>query len=313
MVDMSWLSSEAKSIHLIFHNLFYALATVLILIGVVTEFFKMPIGGSPVFAQLIGRAFVAAILLEAYPEISNALADLTDSLASKISHFNQFDLVLSRMGDKLNELTWSWTSLKETVIMAISFITFFLLYISVFLANAGVMYVWTLLYVFSPLLIALFILPVTSTATKALFRSIFEVSAWKIVWAVLATLLWSMALTTLNKPQSEINFLTVISLNLILAVSLLLTPLVVNALIGKGLANMAASMSGVAAGASMFSLGGIAASSAANGVRKGITASKDGVNKLSERYFGDTQKNRSGVKKYQKKSNANQKPNRKDK
>ena len=50
--------------------------------------------------------------------------------------------------------------------MLISFVTFFLLYISVYIADAAITYAWVLLYVFSPLFTALYVLPVTSGATK---------------------------------------------------------------------------------------------------------------------------------------------------
>ncbi len=63
----------------------------------------------------------------------------------------------------------------------------------------------------------------------------------------------------MNQPGSNINFVTVISYNLILAGSLLFTPLVVNALISKGLAQMTGSWLGLASGAAAaFSPGIIA-------------------------------------------------------
>ena len=67
---------------------------------------------------------------------------------------------------------------------------------------------------------------------------------------MLATLLWSFALSDINRG-AEINFLTAIFLNLILAGSLLLTPLVVNALAGKGISSLAATAGGIVAGATM--------------------------------------------------------------
>jgi hypothetical protein len=197
--DLAWLSREAQTIHAIFTGMFYSVALTLLLVGVMMEFFKFPIGGVPQMAPLVGRVLVAAIMLHSYAEVSNFLSEITDALATRLGNLNEFHNVLSRMGDKLGEFSWSWTSIKETTTLVFSFITFFLLYISIYIANAGVIYVWVLLYVFSPLLIALFILPSTAAATKAMYRSLFEVCAWKIVWSVLATLLWSAALSEINK------------------------------------------------------------------------------------------------------------------
>ena len=256
MLDVSWLSQEAKNIHAVFESMFYGMAVVFVLLAVITEYFNLPLGGMQWSPHLIARVLIAAFLLHSYPEVTNSLSEFTDALTAKIGGFNEFHHVLDRMGDKLKTLTFSWISVKEALIMGFSFITFFLLYISVFIANAGVIFVWLILYVFSPLLIVFFILPSTAFITKALFRSLIEVCAWKIVWATLAALLWSSALNEINKQ--DVNFLTVISFNLILAMSLLFTPIVVSRLASAGLSSLAGSAMGLAAGAAAFTPGAIA-------------------------------------------------------
>jgi hypothetical protein len=219
--------------------------------------------------QLAGRAFIAAILLHAYPEITNALASVSDALSAKIGDLSQIKKVLGAMGDRLDQLSWSWTSAKGLMLTGISFATFFLFYLSVYIANAGVVYVWVLAYVFSPLLIALYVLPATAGATKALFQSIVEVSAWKVVWSTMAALLWSTALVDITKTGDDISALTLVSYNLMLAVSLLFTPIVVKALISGGLSSMAGSMVGMAAGAAALNPGALATKVAKGGIKKG--------------------------------------------
>ena len=249
--DITWLSHQAKEIHLIFHSWFYMLITVFLLLGIVIEFFKLPLGGVPSSGVLVGRAIIASILMYAYPEITNTLADLIDAVCSKLGDLNNFNLVLSKMGDNLNKLTWSWISFKDSIIGIMSYFSFFLLYISVYAIQAFMIFSWSLLYVFSPILISLFVLPATAMATKVLFRSLIEVSMWKVVWSVLATLLWSYALSEINEGKQQINFLTAIFLNLILAGSLLLTPMVVSALSNQGLSSLASQAGGIVAGATM--------------------------------------------------------------
>lgn len=252
-MDLSWLTNEAKNLHLIFEHVFYSLALAFLVLGVVLEYFKIPLGAMPDFQSLVGRLLIAAILMSTYTEISNVIADFTDAVVSQIGSMNSFKLVLSQYYEKSKHLNFSWTSLRDSVLMLISFCTFFLLYISVYLSDAAITYVWVILYVFSPILISLYILPATSGATKALYRSLFEVSAWKIVWSVLATLLWSTALGSINQSQNNVNFITAIALNLILAASLLITPMIVHALAGSGIAGLAANATGMAAGAAMLS------------------------------------------------------------
>src|ERR1700676_3075404 len=97
-MDISWISSQAKDIHTFFVSIFYILATLLLLVGVVTEYFKLAVGGVPTFSQLAGRALIAAILLAAYPEISNAVAAVADAVADKLGSINTYSNVLQSAG-----------------------------------------------------------------------------------------------------------------------------------------------------------------------------------------------------------------------
>lgn len=255
VADISWLATEAKKIHEIFAGYFYLLVTVLMLLGITAEYFKWPIGQIPNFGTIVGRAFIAALLLHAYPDITNIIADLTDAISGRLGDLNNFKLILDRMGDKLGELSWSWVSFKETVMLLISFLTFFILYFSIHIADSFYIYVWVMLYVFSPLLIAMYVLPATASATGALFRSLIEVACWKIVWSVIATLLWSSALSQINTESSQVSFLSAIGFNIILAGSLLLTPFIVHALAGSGLTQMGKDLSSLAIGGMAISPG----------------------------------------------------------
>jgi hypothetical protein len=230
-----------------------------LLLAVVLEFFKLPIGGTPGFKELIGRCFIAILLLTALPEIMNLVAQATDSIAREIGDLSQFKTVLSRMGDRLKELSWSWTSVKDATLLAISFLSFFVLYVTVYFADGAFLYCWTLIYVFSPLVFALYVFPQTAGATPALFRSMLEVSLWKIAWAAMSTLLWSTALSDVNKPEYHVDFLSALVMNLMLALSVLVTPFIVRGFVGSGVATVSSSFqSALMAGAALTPSGVIA-------------------------------------------------------
>jgi hypothetical protein len=248
MDNFAWLSQQAQQIHAIFNGLFYVLVLTLLSLGLLIEYFKWPLGGTPAFTQLVGRALVAAILLHSLPEVMNAIADVTDALTKQLGDFNQVKSVFEVMRHRLQDMSVSWVSVKESVTWIISFLGFYLLYLTYFVADACVLYGWTLLYIFSPLLIALFVLPATAGATKALYKSLIEISCWKIIWSVLATLLWSTALSQINKPGTDINFITVICYSLLLAISILLTPYAVHALAGGGISSLAMAAGGLMTG-----------------------------------------------------------------
>lgn len=284
MLEMHALSIGAAQIHDLLTSLFYPLVSFFLILGVVVEYFKLPMGGTPAFGTLIGRALIAGILLAIYSEIANSIADLSDALSSRLGDFNSFKLVLTKMGEKLMSETASWLSVKDTILMAISFLTFFLLYAAVYIVEAMMLYTWVILYTFSPLLIALYVLPVTSRATSALFRSLIEVSCWKVVFAVLATLLWSSALGDLNAEGSKISFITAIIYNLFLAASVLMTPVMVHALAGEGVSGVAKTLGSVATSAAVAGPSSIAAMAGLPKVAvKGLAT--QGFDQVMSRYF----------------------------
>lgn len=294
--DVSWLASQAHQVHDIFYGLFYALVTVFLCLGLFLEYFKWPLGGTPSFSVLVGRVFIAALMLHSYSEVSNTIADVVDSISRQLGNLNQLNIVVGKMGDKLGQFTYSWLSVKDTILQIISFVTFLLLYLAVHGVQAFMLYTWTMLYVFSPLLIALYVLPSTSGATKALYRSLIEVSCWKIVLSVLATLLWSFALSDINKPDHDVPFLTVVFLNLILAGSMLMTPMVVHALAGAGFATLAQAAGGIVAGATMAAPFKTIASTYSKAKKPYMAAvrAKDaissGVSKIQKRFSSEPQK-----------------------
>lgn len=243
-MDASWLAQEAQKLHAIFQNAFFAMLATFLLIAVTMEFFKMPLGDSPAFTTLVGRCLIATLLLVALPEIMNFVADTTDSIAKEIGDLNNFKLVLGRLGEKLKDLSFSWTSLRDIITILISFVSFFALYITVYFADAAFLFCWTLIYVFSPLVLALYVFPQTAGATSALFRTMLEVSLWKICWSVMATLLWSTALSDINEASANINWLTSIVMNLMLMISVLMTPKLVKALLSGGIGEFASNAQG---------------------------------------------------------------------
>lgn len=256
-MDMNWLATEAKTLHEVFASIFYVFVLTFLSIAIVMEYFKLPLGGTPQFVTLIGRVFIAAMLFVATPEIMNGLATFTDAVTQDLGGFIQFQHVLNRMGDKVGELSWSWVSVKDSILLLISFLTFFILYLVVYFADAMFMFVWLLLYIMSPVLISLFILPVTAGATAKLYRSMVEVCCWKILWSVLSALLWSFAVSDVNQPEAGIDFLTAIILNLMLAYSVVMTPKITASFLGAGISEVANSFGGALQNAAMLTPGGL--------------------------------------------------------
>jgi hypothetical protein len=246
MHNVQFIAQEAHKIHDWFYGLFYILITLILLYGIISDYFKMPLGGTPNFTVLLGRVVIAVILLQAYPQISNFFSDISEALTTKLGSLGDMNVALKRMGDKVHSLTWSWTSVKESLIVFISYLCFLLLYFSVHLTQALYLYTIVLLYIFSPILIALFVLPQTAGATSGLFRSLIEASMWKPVWCVLGTILWSTGVSDIQADKTNISFLSAMCFSVLGAASLILTPIVVHTLTQGGVAGLAKGVGNIA-------------------------------------------------------------------
>lgn len=246
-MDLTWLALEAKTLHGVFAGISFSFLMMLFLIGIILELFKLPMGGTPEVNHLLGRLLIAVILMVALPDIMNLLADFADAVTNQLGSFNKFQYVKLRLKEQLHQLSWSWVSVKDVVLLVISLLSYVALLIGLHLADAIFMYAWMLLYIFSPILTACFVLPVTSGATKTLFKSLIEVTIWKCLWAVMGALVWSMAASQINDPKYQLNFITVIILNLLLFLSLWKVPALTAAFLGGGISQMASGVTGDAA------------------------------------------------------------------
>lgn len=278
MNDVSWVVETSHQIRPIFENMFYLFVTVLLLLGVLIEYFKLPLGGVPAFAPLVGRALVAFLLLESYTEIANFLGQFSDALAADINQTTDLLAGVQQAWDKIQAMDWGWTSLGQTLIWFLGYIVYAVLYLSVFFFDAALLYVWVICYVLSPLLIGFFVLPQTSGATKALYRTIIEVSAWKVVFAVIAALLWQSSLSQLDpKATDNPNFIVTIAYMLMLSLSLLLTPLVVRAFMSPGISGL----TGMAmVGAAAIGSGGLLSPAGMKAI--GVGATKKGFSSIGK-------------------------------
>ncbi|MBP9709255.1 MAG: hypothetical protein KBD78_16590 [Oligoflexales bacterium] len=244
MFDLNWITAEAQQLHGTFQSVFYVLVATLLVLGIILEYFRLPLGGMPATGILVGRALVAIILLVSYREVVNTLSLLSDDLTKQLGSLDTLSDVLQKFGDKVDKFQMDWLSARSLFITGLSILTYVFLFFSVIVSEAAHAFTLMLLYVFSPLLIALFVLPQTSGATKGLYRTLIEVSCWKVVWAVLANLLWASVLVEVQQNQN-IDFVKMVCINLMLGSSLLATPWIVHALATAGLSGFTRSFSGI--------------------------------------------------------------------
>lgn len=139
--DVSWVIETSRDLRMIFESMFYAFVTLLLLVGVVIEYFKLPLGGLPTLAPLVGRVLVAFLLLASYTEVANGISKVSDALSADINGTNDLLTGVQLAWDKMQKLDWGWTSIGQTLIWFVGYLSYAVLYLSVFFFDAAMLYV----------------------------------------------------------------------------------------------------------------------------------------------------------------------------
>jgi hypothetical protein len=241
MESFALLGELATRLHREFREVFYLCLPVFFALSLVINWFKSP-QGSPDFLESFKRAIIATLLLVGFQEITDTILALSNGLATKISDMSGLDSVMTMAAKKAEGYTLSVTSviigINDLLIAVLSFLSYLLLYIARYLMVALYHFSWVFLLLISPIVLLFHLF--SPKITLNLFRSLIEVASWNIVWSVLSAML--TALPFGNAYMADGNYLTVIILNVIIALAMIGTPLIVRSLIGSGLAAMAGSL-----------------------------------------------------------------------
>lgn len=248
MPEFGLLGSLMQDLHKEFVHMYYMLLPIAFTLAVVIAWFRSP-SGSPEFIQIIKRTVVSTLLLAAFPEISSGILLVADGIAERIDQLNGLDTVMRMAQEKSDTYSTSVTSMiiafNDLMIAGLSFISFLVLYIARYLTVAMYHFFWTFYMVSAPLLLLFNLFEGTQQITTNLFKGMIEVASWKIAWAILGAML--MALSFGDAYQAEGSYITLIVMNFVIAVAMLMTPMIVSSLVGKGLTSMAPAIGTAAA------------------------------------------------------------------
>jgi hypothetical protein len=242
------LGSLALKLHTEFRNLYYVFLPILFMLSLVFAWLRNPTGG-PEFIETVKRTFISALLLAGFQEISDTILFLTSGLADKISDMQGLNSFMQMAGEKANSYPHSPMTLilafDDMIIALLSLLSYVVLYIARYLMVAVYHFSWIFLSIMAPILLLFHIF--SPKITLNLFKSMIEIASWKVVWAVLSAML--AALPFGQAYAADGNYLTVIVLNFVIAISMLCTPIVVKSLIGSGFTSFAESLGPITAAA----------------------------------------------------------------
>ncbi len=230
MDNFNLLAPMARELYFELKYLYFLLLPLFFLTAITITWFQ----GSGDFVEKTKKVFIGTILLIAFPEISQAILDITNGLADKIDDMSGIENIMKQAGLKMESYQKpsfkSLLAFGDMLIAVLTYLSYLIMYCARFIMVAIFHFSWAFLTILSPIILLFHVF--SSKMTVNLFRSMVEIASWKIVWAIL-----SLILKTL--PWGETiaikgNYLTLIVMNFVVALSMVATPIVVRSLVGSG-------------------------------------------------------------------------------
>lgn len=179
------------------------------------------------------RLVLVALLLVAFPTIAEFAQILGVEVARSIDDMTGIDAVLEAASKRAEIYSFDLQGLlnlgSDLLVGGMVLISFIILIVARFFLLAFQHFYWFLLVALGPFLILGSLFEASSGITKGLFKSMFQVACWPVIWSVLSAFLKAMPFVNAYGAEGS-NLITVITLNLIIAVALLFSPFIVSQL-----------------------------------------------------------------------------------
>lgn len=178
------------------------------------------------------RLILVALLLVSFPTIAEFSQILGVEVARSIDDMTGIDMVLDAASKRAEAYSFDLQGLlnlgSDLLVGSLVIISFVILIVARFFLLAFQHFYWFLLVALGPFLILGTLFEASSGITKGLFKSMFQVACWPVVWSVLSAFL--KALPFAASYSVEGNLVTIVTLNLIIAIALLFSPFIVSQL-----------------------------------------------------------------------------------
>lgn len=178
------------------------------------------------------RLILVALLLVSFPMIAEFCQILGVEIAKSIDNMNGIDLVLEAASKRAESYSFDLQTLLnlggDIILGALTIVSFLILVVARFLLLAFQHFYWLLLVALGPFLILGTLFDASAGITRGLFKNMIQVSCWPIIWSILSAFLKALPFATAYSSVG--NYVTVITLNLIIAIALLFSPFIVSQL-----------------------------------------------------------------------------------
>ena len=178
------------------------------------------------------RLVLVVLLLVCFPTIAEFTQTLGVEVAKSIDDMAGIDLILEAASKRAEAYSFDLQGLlnmgSDLVTGVLVLTSFLVLVVARFLLLAFQHFYWFLLIVLGPFLMLGMLFDASSSITKGLFKNMFQVAAWPVIWSILSAFLKAMPFA--SAYQGPGGFITIITLNLIIAIALLFSPFIISQL-----------------------------------------------------------------------------------
>lgn len=248
MEHFALLGSVAVKVHAEMRSIYYLLLPVFFMLSIALVWFQNPDGGSD-FINKIKRVVIATLLLVGFAELTDAMLFIANGIADKIDNLSGLDAILQMASDKARSYSQMGITplpgFDDLMIAGLTYLSWVVLYVARFIMVAVYHFSWVFLSIIAPLVLLFHVF--SSNMTVRLFTTMAEIASWKVAWSILSAMLKALPFGMWYGSGGD--YLTVVVLNLVIALAMLGTPLVVHSIVSGGFATMAAGLNGLTASA----------------------------------------------------------------
>ncbi len=176
------------------------------------------------------RLVLVAVLLTTFPMIAEFAQILGVEIAKSIDDMTGIDAVFAAASKRADLFSFDLKSLlsmgSDILMGSLVMVSFVILVVARYFLLAFQHFYWFLLVALGPFMILGLLFESSSAITKGLFKNMFQIAAWPVIWSTLSAFL--KALPFASAYSTEGGLVTIITLNLIIAVALLFSPFIVS-------------------------------------------------------------------------------------
>ncbi len=232
-----YLSDVGKELRAELVSMYWVLLIPLVLLLIIIEFLK---DENPNVRDILRRTMVSVILLYSFDFTLNSIAVVGDAITDKIDGLQKLWDVLKNLGPNYQGASGDWFDFRETALYIFNIAAYIIAYLGFFISNALIHFVWTILFICSPLMILAYVAKQTENVTKSLYKGLVQVVLWKILWSILGVLLLKLAMNPQVTGMED--YLMSIIVNLSIGLSMLFVPIATRSLLNDGMESAASAL-----------------------------------------------------------------------